>query len=186
MWRRVRLFRRRRMQFHSSSQVAHSPSRSRVSCNVSGCGSRKRSPRGQAAVPRRSVEVGAPASQILGEVAQHHVRRNSSVQIVSQPQLTPPFFHTWSRILLTDSLEKGFYSCFAAIPGCNCGWHTTRPRACRNYGRTWHSDRSKRELVEAASAVWCAGASCRQPPTLETATAARSREKVEDRTKGMR
>jgi hypothetical protein len=82
------------------------------------------------------VEADAPTSQILGEVARHDVRGNSSVQIVSQPQLTPPFFHTWLRILLTDSFEKGFYSCFATIPGCDCGWHTARPRACRDCGRT--------------------------------------------------
>jgi hypothetical protein len=151
VWRRVRLFRHRRMRLRSLFQVAHSPSRSRACGNRSGSGSRTRPNRGQADAPPQSVEAGAPTSQILGEVARHDVRGNSSVQIVSQPQLTPPFLHAWSRILRPDSFEKGFDSRLSAIACCDCGWHTTGPRTSRNYGKTWHHNPSKLELPKSAS-----------------------------------
>jgi hypothetical protein len=150
-WRRVRLFRHRRMRLRSSSQVAHSPSRSRGCGSRSGSGSRTRPNRGQADAPPQSAEGALQPHKSSARSAGTMSGGNSSVQIVSQPQLTPPFFHTWLRILLSDSFEKGFYSCFAATSGCYCGWHTAWPRACRNYGETWHCDWLKRELPKSAS-----------------------------------
>jgi hypothetical protein len=122
----------------SSNLVAHSRSRSRACGNRSGSGSRTQPNRGRADAPPRSAEAGVPASQIFGEVARHEVRGDGPVQIVSQPQLTPPFFHARLRILCADSFEKCFDRQLSAISRCDCSWHTARPRTCWNYGGTCH------------------------------------------------
>jgi hypothetical protein len=163
------------------SQVAHSPSRIRACGNGSGSGSRMQPNRGQADALPQSEEGGALTSQILGQVARHDVRRDSSVQIVFQPQLTPPFLHAWLRILCADSFEKCFDGQLSAISRCDCSRHTARPRTRWNYGRTLHRE----SLNESSRNRLSSGdVSCRSPPTLGTMTAARSQKEVARRIKG--
>jgi hypothetical protein len=132
----------RRRQLHSQCPTARSQFRSLVCDNISGCRNRTRLSLRRAFGFPRSAHAGVGKSQILGKVARHNLWSYRPIQVVSQPQLTPPFFDPRLRIFAADALQESFGGRLSAISRRYLSRHTARPRTCWNYGGAWHAEHS--------------------------------------------